>query len=147
MNLVACAECRNELHKAEYRKQGGGFHATCKACRKKEYEQVYRNRKRINKINELNKTQTQNTYIKETTDALIREYKNATRQNRNRITCLENNEKPTRATKLWLNKRRVLQQSWIDGLNELITMVHKGEKVQSLREHMEKYSANNYDRF
>lgn len=147
MNIVACIECRNELHKAEFRKQGGGFHASCKACRKKEYEQVYRNRKKLIKINELNKTHTQNTYIKEKSAELLREYKNVTRQNRGRITCLENNNKPTRATKMWLNKRRVLQQAWIDGLSELLTMVHKGEQVQSLREYMERHNANNHAGF
>jgi hypothetical protein len=144
MNMVACVECRTELHKAEYRKQGGGFHASCKACRKKEYEQVYRARKKLIQINKLNKKYIENIYIKDITDALISEYKNATRLNRNRIKALEKNNKPTRATKMWLNRRRVLQQSWIDGLNELITMVHKGEQVQSLREYMEIHNANNY---
>ena len=147
MNLVACIECRNELHKAEFRKQGGGFHASCKACRKKEYEQIYRSRKKINKINELSEVYIQSIYIKETTAALLSEYKTVTRQNRNRIKALEKNNKPTRATKMWLNKRRVLQQSWIDGLNELLTMVHKGDKVQSLREYMERYNANNHAGF
>jgi hypothetical protein len=95
-------------------------------------------------INTLNKKYIENIYIKETTAALLSEYKSATRQNRNRIKALEKNNKPTRATKMWLNRRRVLQQSWIDGLNELITMVHKGDQVQSLREYMEIYNANNY---
>jgi hypothetical protein len=147
MNIVACKKCGDELHRSEYRKQGGGFHATCKACRRNEFARAYRNRKKLIKINEINKTQTQNKYINETTAALLREYNHATRQNRNRIKALEKNNNPTGITKTWLNKRRVLQQSWIDGLNELITLVYKGEKVQSLREYMERYNANNYTGF
>ena len=147
MNLVVCAECRNELHRSEYRKKGGGFHALCKTCRHKIACAAHRNKQKINKINELNEVYIQSIYIKETTAALLSEYKTATRQNRNRIKALEKNNKPTRATKMWLNKRRALQQSWIDGLNELLTLVHKGDKVQSLREYMERYNANNHAGF
>lgn len=144
MNTVVCSECRNELHRSEYRKKGGGLYTSCPACRIKKYTQSYYKRKKLIKINELNEKSIQSIYIKTTTAALLREYRTATRHNRNRIKVLEKNNKPTRATKMWLNKRRVLQQSWIDGLNELLTMVHKGDKVQSLREHMEIYNANNY---
>jgi len=147
MNTVVCAQCRNELHRSAYRKRGGGIYTTCTTCRKKEYAKAYYNRKKIHEINELNEAYIQSIYIKKATAELLSEYKTATRQNRNRIKALEKNNKPTRATKMWLNKRRVLQQSWIDGLNELLTMVHKGDKVQSLREYMERYNANNYAGF
>jgi hypothetical protein len=108
---------------------------------------TYQKRKKIIKLKATIESNAQTTYINETAAALLREYNHATRQNRNRIKALEKNNNPTGITKMWLNKRRALQQSWFDGLNELLSLVYKGEKVQSLRDYMELHNANNYAGF
>lgn len=150
MNFVACPECRNELHKRTYRKKGGGFHALCKTCRTRQRTQTWRERQKLKQIKHLTEEDKLNEYKASTAKALISEYKNATRLNRNRIKALEENKKPTRTTILWLNKRRAIQQVWVDALNALITQLHQNKKVPTLREYMSgngyREHANNYSR-
>ena len=136
MNFVACPECRNELHKSTYRKKGGGFHALCRVCRARQRTQTWRERQKLNEIRHLTEEDKQNKYKESTAKALIKEYKKVTRLNRNRIKALEENKKPTSATKMWLNKRRAVQQLWTDALNALITQLHQNKKVPTLREYM-----------
>lgn len=137
MNFITCPECRNECHRGEYRKRGGGLHALCKTCRHKIACVKYRSRKKLTEIKHLSDEDQKSIYKVYTQKALISEYKKVTRLNRNRIKALEANNKPTQATKMWLNKRRAVQQLWIDGLNDLITQLHQDKKVPTLREYME----------
>lgn len=137
MNPITCPECRNECHRGEYRKKDGGLHALCKTCRTSKRIKTWRARKRIESVVNLSNSDIIEKYKTDTTKALLSEYKKATRLNRNRIKALEANQKPTQATKMWLNKRRTIQQLWIDGLNNLLTQLHQNKQVPTLREYME----------
>ena len=136
MNFLTCPECKNECHRREYRKHEGGIHHLCKACRKKVHDNKMYHRKKLTEIRKLNEEDLQSNYKTKTAKALISEYKKATRLNRNRIKVLEGNKNPTRATIVWLNKRRMVQQQWIDGLNDLMTQLHQNKKVPTLCEYM-----------
>lgn len=137
MNFITCPECRNECHRKEYRKHGGGLHALCKTCRHKLACVKYRSRQKLLEVRQLSDEDLLSNYKATTAKALISEYKKVTRQNRNRIKALEENKRPTSATIMWLNKRRAVQQLWIDALNTLITQLHQNKKVPTLREYME----------
>lgn len=138
MNYVKCRECGEELHRREYRKRGGGFYTTCKTCRAKLKAAQNYKRSQITKIRKLNDYSQAFAYKVLKVKQLTSEYKSATRLNRNRIKALEKNKNPTRATIMWLNKRRAIQQVWTDALNTLITHVHQDRKVTTLREYMER---------
>lgn len=137
MNPITCPECRNEWHRGEYRKRGGGLHALCKTCRATKRKRTWRAKQKLNEIKRLTESEQINVYKEYMTKALISEYRKVTRLNRNRIKALEANKKPTQATKMWLNKRRAVQQLWIDGLETLLNQIHQNKKVPTLREYME----------
>lgn len=142
MNYHKCSECKQEVHRREFRKRGGGFHNTCKTCRTKLKAAQNYNRSKISRIRQLNACSQAVAHKVLKVKELTSEYKSATRLNRTRIKVLENNKNPTRATVMWLNKRLAIQQVWIDALNTLITHVHQGKKVSTLREYMETLEQN-----
>lgn len=142
MNYCTCAECKVEHHRSEYRKRGGGIYNICKRCRNKLACERNRHRRQVESIRHLTEEDLQSRYKVDTAKALMKEYRTATRQNRSRIKALEKSKKPTRATVTWLNKRRVVQQLWVDALNTLITQLHQNKKVPTLREFMETLDQN-----
>lgn len=137
MNYTKCAECKQESHRREFRKKGGGFYTTCKTCRAARKKEIKNATDRLRYIRELDEFDRLEAYRVQKEKELIKEYKRITRLNRDRIKAMEKKENPTKLTITWLNRRLAIQDEWHKALNYLLTRVHQGQQVGTLSEYME----------
>ena len=137
MNYHKCSDCKQEVHRREFRKRGGGFHNTCKTCRVARKKEIKKATDRLNYIRELDEYDKLEAYRVQKERELVKEYKKVTRLNRDRIKAMEKKENPTKLTVTWLNRRLAIQDEWHRALNYLLSKVHQGQKVGTLSEYME----------